>query len=326
MQQSIISNYTQLYEELKSRLKWKVSDNQILMCIASLYVIGNKNLNMERLLQIADTIKRNAGFFSSMQSYSRFTTAAMLDVNFEDPEAQVPMLFDLYERCKAAKFPSGTYTYIAASIILKNQEKQGNPDSIIMKAKEIYDGMKKEHLFLTDASDYPLATLLAYENRDDIIQQIENYYEKLNNQGFRKGNDLQFMSHILSLDNHTNDQGLVTRSTYVADEFQRIGIKRKPGYYPVIAMLALLPQEEFDMDAIFTMYEALNQEKYFRWQKDMNLIMAVSFFVSKKLGHDELAETRIITTLETIIQAQQAVMISTITASTIAASSNNNTN
>jgi len=49
--------------------------------------------------------------------------------------------------------------------------------------------------------------------------------------------------------------------------------------------------------------------------------MAVSFYVNNKLEHNSLPEAGLHTTLETLLQAQQAVMIATITDTASAANS-----
>ncbi|MFC4023492.1 DUF4003 family protein [Oceanobacillus longus] len=318
--------YTNYYYQLNDAIKWKVSDKKILMTIASMYAMNHKTLNIEKFLQIADCIKEQAGFFSALKSYSRFTTAASLDVKFEDPESQIDALFHLYDGFKEAKFKSGVYTYLAATIALTNPNNNLKQEDIIDRTKEIYDGMKKEHLFLTGASDYPLAVLLAYEQQSDIIQRMENFYHELNKNGFWKGNDLQFLSHILTLDSESSDGDLINRSVSVMDTLKKAGIRTKQMYYPVIGMLALLPQDEFDMTEITKMYDSLNKKKGFKWQKDMNLIMAIALYVSGKLDNNSVAQASIHTTLETILQAQQAVMVATLASTTAANNSNNGSN
>lgn len=184
--------------------------------------------------------------------------------------------------------------------------------------------MKQDHIFLTSASDYPLAVLLAYEDRDDINEQMEKYYDSLSQNGFRKGNDLQFLSHILSLDTSTTIDRPVRRAASIMDSFRETGIRPKPMYYPIIGMISLLPEEQFQIDEISRMFNELNNEKSFRWQKDMNLITAVSFYVNEKITNKSLAATTIQTTLESILQAQQAVMIATIVSTTAATNAANN--
>ncbi|WP_158735562.1 DUF4003 family protein [Alteribacillus sp. YIM 98480] len=184
--------------------------------------------------------------------------------------------------------------------------------------------MKNEHPFLTGTSDYPLAVLLALEERPGMIELMETYYDQLSKSGFTKGNDLQFLSHILTLSSKENHQTLVQRAVDVLQAFKQKGIKPKTMYYPVIGMLALLSPELFEMKAIRELYEEMNGVKHFKWQKDMNVIMAVSFHINEKMGPSSLSETSLYTALESILQAQQAVMIAAMTASFAAASSSSN--
>ncbi|SHG39031.1 Protein of unknown function [Ornithinibacillus halophilus] len=317
----IIEQYIKEYQQLKIALKWKVPDKTINMAIAANYVMKDKEIDSDKLLIIADTIKSQAGLFSSMKSHSRFLTASIMDINFENPTEQVPELFTYYKQFRNEKFSSGTFTYIAATLLLVSEL---NPDEIIPKAKDLYDRMKQEHAFLTTASDYPLATLLTIEGRTDTIEQMETFYEELSKNGFSKGNDLQFLSHILSLPPNENSQTLISRAISVYDSLKVIGIRSKRTYYPVIGMLALLPNEELDMKKIKDLYDRLMLEKDFKWQKDVNVMMAVNFFVKGKLEHTTLAETSLYTVVEAIIQAQQAVMTASIVAAATASNSNNN--
>lgn len=316
----MIDNYIQIFEQLNNEMKWKVSDKKILMMIASLYAMNKKDFQYERYFKIAEEIKKSAGYFSYMKSESRYTAAAILDVNYDDPESKVSSLFELYENMIKEKFNRGIFSYVAATVLLKIA---GDRDyhSLIVKAKEIYNAMKKEHPFLTSAEDYPLAVLLASEFSEDVIQRTEYFYDQLNQNGFYKGNNLQFLSHILSL-NDEDDGALLSRTIHVFDAFKEKGLKQKATHYPVMGMLALLPEEELNMEDITDVYERFNREKHFKWQKDINLILAVSFFVKDKLKQPNLTETSLYTTIETIMQAQQAAMAGSIAAAA-AASSNN---
>ncbi|MBS4198565.1 DUF4003 domain-containing protein [Bacillus sp. FJAT-49732] len=316
---NIIDNYIQIFEQLRKEMKWKVSDKKILMMIASLYAMNKKDFQIERFLKIADEIKDRSGYFSYMRSESRYTAAAILDVNYDDPETKVSSLFEIYEDMIKEKFSRGIFTYIAASVLLKITVDL-DYHSLIVKGKETYNAMKKEHPFLTSSEDYPLAVLLASENRENVIQRSEYFYDQLNQNGFYKGNNLQFISHILSLNNEESEKDLLNRTVYVFDSFKEKGIKPKATYYPTMGMLALLPNEELDMEIITDVYDRFNQEKHFKWQKDINLILAVSFYVKDKLKQPNLTETSLYTTMETILQAQQAAMAGSVAAAAAASS------
>ncbi|XBO86654.1 DUF4003 family protein [Bacillus licheniformis] len=93
----------------------------------------------------------------------------------------------------------------------------------INRALSIYKGMKDKHVFLTSAGDYLLAVLLAGSNMEtgELIDYIEAFYQKLSQAGFRKGNDLQFLSHILSLMPERDSDQLVARSLRIYDELTK---------------------------------------------------------------------------------------------------------
>jgi hypothetical protein len=56
----------------------------------------------------------------------------------------------------------------------------------------------------------------------------------------------------------------------------------------------------------------LNADKLFKWHKDINVMLAVNLIISEKLNNSRLVETGIYTTIETIIQAQQAALLAVI--------------
>lgn len=303
----------QNYEQLKQSLKWKVSDDKVLMTVSSIYVINNQTFDLQRLLDLANAIKSQAGLFSPLRSQARFTTAAMLDVKFNQPEEKIQELFNLYNDFREERFVRGIYTYISAMILLVMDVEDNK--SIISRAKDIYDGMTKEHMFLTSNSDYPLATLLALENRPDMITHIESFYEELSKNGFRKGNDLQFLSHILALGNMERNR-LISQVLQITDRFKENNMKVKSLYYPLIGMLSLLPIDSISIEQIADTYHELNQMKGFKWQKDMNFILSASLYISDKLENEGLAETSLTILLESLMQAQQAAMIAATSGST----------
>ncbi|GIO26793.1 DUF4003 family protein [Ornithinibacillus bavariensis] len=316
-----VQSYLNTYEALKPHIKWKVSDKRIIMMVAAIYILNDEEIQIDRFLSLAEKIKSQSPLFSPLRSHARYTTAAVFDVKLEHPAEEIQSLLDLYERFRSLRFGSGIYTYHAATILLTSGHE--DIEAIIRKAKEIYNGMKQEHTFLTSSSDYPLATLLALDNKPDIINHIEGFYRELNNNGFRKGNDLQFLSHILALGDKEKSTNLISRAVQVFDAFARSKLRAKPIYYPVMGMLALLPQKEFSMDAVVALYDELNEHKDFKWQKDMNVMLASSIFVSGKLEQEHVAETSLNTILEAILEAQQVVMITTMAAVTAANTSSN---
>ncbi|MFD2706634.1 DUF4003 family protein [Salibacterium lacus] len=320
MYSSKIEQYTDYYDTLKKALRWKVFDNLVVMTTASMYVMNNRELDIGRFLDLAERLKDRGGIFSSMKSHQRFTMAGMLDVTMDDPQAAVPELFRIYQILKEKNFKSGAPTYMAAFTVMKND---APAEGTAERTMDLFQKMKKEHPMLTDANDYPLAVLLAMEEENDMAARVETCYDALKREGLTSGNHLQFLSHILTLGSGGQPQQAAGRAAEVLDKWKRTGLKAKSMYYPVIGMMALLPEESLDLETVHDTAEQLNRTKAFKWSKDMNILAAASFFVSDHLEEGGLAETSLNTSVEAIIQAQQTAMIAAVSAGVAASSAAN---
>lgn len=144
------------------------------------------------------------------------------------------------------------------------------------------------------------------------MHEIEHFYMTLAQHGFKKGNDLQFLSHILAIDKNLHADTLIEICVSVKEACESAGIKVKAMHYPVIGLLALFEKPETEIEIIHEVVKQLNADKLFKWQKDINVMLAVNLVISEKLKDSRLVETGIYTTIETIIQAQQAAMLAVI--------------
>ncbi|WP_175987767.1 DUF4003 family protein [Bacillus sp. Marseille-Q1617] len=310
--------YKDVYSDLKKRLSWKVTDQRSIMMIASLYVTDNHAFDGVRLEKMADYIKKEVGFFTTLQSHQRYIFAAMLVTRFQHPEETFKAFIETYKALVDEGFSMGAYTYISAMILVSAGETAEDSSS---RAMEVYKRMRKKHFFLTGQSDYPLAMLLAQRTQDTdlLIDHIEYFYDKLNHSGFYKGNDLQTMSHILSLVEEVDSDELVSRCTEIFDKLKEEGIRPKSMYYPQIAMLAFLTNGKDHIEAVKEIWDSLNKE--ISWQKDMNFMMAVTLHLSDQMENSSLLQTNLSTTIEALLQAQQSATIAAIGGA--AAASNN---
>ncbi|MEH7442938.1 DUF4003 family protein [Bacillus sp. JJ1122] len=319
-----MKRYTQIYSQLRERLRWKVTDPSLLMMVASLYITNNRNFDIGRFNDVAEHIKNESGLFSPLRSQSRFTFAAMLDTRFDNPEEMFPHFITAYEELVSAGFSRNIFTYIAAMLLITTDVQDLGPLSD--QARIIYKKMREKHLFLTSHSDYPLAVTLAQSERqsDELIFHMEDLYSKLSQNGFRKGNDLQSMSHILSLHENSSADDLVAKSTEIFYAMKKEGIKPKSMFYPQMALLTFIEKDMNNLTQIKDIWEQLNLVKAFKWKKDINFMMAVTFVVSDKIENSSLLQTNLSTTIETLIQAQQAASIAAISGAAVASSSNDN--
>lgn len=320
-----IDQFLSIYNEIKNVLKWKVSDKRMIMLVSSMYVANNRPFDLQQFLRISEHIKSSVDAFNTLRTSQRYSIAAMLDIRFDHAEDVFQSYLDLYENLVKGGFKRGMFSYIAAGVIFTGNTAPTEYDGLIEKAQSIYKAMRKEHMFLTSQNDYPLAVLLASRNEKihSLMEHIEGFYHQLETQGFRKGNDLQFLSHILSLDPEGDRNLLSNRCRQIFEKLSQLGKKPKTMNYPTLGMLALCDQNQLDLQKVIQLTERLNSEKDFKWQKDINLMLAVHLFMSEITEDPTISNTGMMTTIEIIMQAQQAAMIASMAAISAASSSSN---
>lgn len=69
-----IKQYISIYAELKPKLKWKVSHDQILMLISSAYIVNKREFDFQRFYDLSSYIKST----SAASQHSIHTTALLL--------------------------------------------------------------------------------------------------------------------------------------------------------------------------------------------------------------------------------------------------------
>jgi hypothetical protein len=319
--------YEGIYNQLRGAFRWQVSDHKLFMMVAGSYATSDKVFDLNRYEELTNMIKKEASLFSPLRSYPRFMIASLLDQRFEDPHTKIEDLVHIYDAFVKRGFKRGTFTYLSALIVLTETGVSTAPDTIIEKAWHIYKAMKSNHPFITSDNDYPLAVLLAELNEDaeTLMNRVEDYYLKLHQQGLRKGNDLQFMCHILSLDETTPSDTYISDSLAILDSLKHRGFKLKSMHYPELALLAIINASQADLDLVHSLSETLNHKKAFRWHKDINRLLAINFIARHKMTENTLPQTGLYTTMETILQAQQtAMMAAMISGAVIVSSSSNN--
>ncbi|WP_404332414.1 DUF4003 family protein [Mesobacillus maritimus] len=314
--------FKEIYSELYSALKWK-SDKRSLMLIAAMYVTNSKEFQLERFLELADYIKNEVGLFSQLRSTHRFTVAATLETTTGNPKENFSHFLDIYQKLIKNGYSRAIYSYIAAGTLLKIDPHR--VEEYVQKTVDVYRGMKEHHPFLTNSGDYPLASILAAssdKNKEEMILHVEDHYYALKKIGFTIGNDLQFLSHILALNEDQNPDESAEKCLEVKTLLEKANFKSKKIYYPYIGMLSYLDQVESEIPQLYAIYDDLNNDRLFKWNKDINFMLSVLFLMSDKALLTDAATTGLNTTIEVLLQAQQAAMTASITAAAAANNSN----
>jgi hypothetical protein len=307
-------------EILKQEFRWRMS-NQVISLIASIYVMHEKALNSEQLKDFSTQITKQVGWFSPFRSYQKYNVAASLISKYDQSEFQE--LLTIFNQLRQNGFPNNAYTIISALSLLEDTITVSERAENI---KKIYKRMREEHLFLTSHSDYPLATLLSLENKDVdvLINGIETYYQGLTKQGFKSGNDLQFLSHILMILENQKFDDKIEKISLLKERCEAAGIKVRRTFYPILGLLTAIDMTSQDVRELKELIDELNQHKVLKYNKVLNQSIGAMLLLSSRIDDPKLIQTNLSTALESIIQAQQAAMIAMMASSSAAAASASN--
>lgn len=309
------------YKALKKVIGWGV-DKRVTLSLAGYYVTLGKEFNEKRFMEIEMLIKKKASMFSPLRSHLKPLFVATLDAGELEPEQSVDLLLEKVVTLKKASFKVNGYTYLAALLM---SDDKGNWKEEVERAKQLMDDMKKYHHFLTSTDDYPYAMFLGKLDGDTIVraETMNLYYQELRNHKFYSGNELQWMSQVLTYTSPNFEKDLVSRAVIIRDGFKSIKIKTSTPQYPMIGFMAVLKMNEEQLNTIVTTYQSLASMKLFSWYKDSALPIALGWEMRASKDAYTTAAISMATTLEMLLQAQQAMMISTIAATSAAAASSN---
>ncbi|PRO66069.1 DUF4003 family protein [Alkalicoccus urumqiensis] len=319
-----LEQYETIFQELKKELRWKVAGDTQLMYIAGTYVMKQKPFSYEELNETAEQLKEGKGMFSTLRSNSRFTLAAVLNTTFDEPKESAEHMKQVYDALVEHKLKRGEMTYVTALTLLSTADRKMPFSEQAEAVRETYKAMQSEHPFITSEQDYPLATLLSHrsESTEEIMKRVEHFYTRLAEESFMKGNDLQFLSHILSLDTDHEAEELIRRTVDARERWKNTGLKFRRLHYPAAGMLALTSMEEGTFQEVHDTAKAIQKLQGFRWHRDWNERTAAAFVTSRMLEDDSTLHAGLYAAMDTVIQAQNAAMISSMAAASAAASSN----
>ncbi|KXH80682.1 DUF4003 family protein [Sporosarcina sp. HYO08] len=312
------------YDKVKSLAGWTV-DKNVVLTVASYYATSEREFEAVRLNQAMDALKQKSGWFSPIRGSLLPVIAAFIDRPGTSIDDEVKRLFEKQQVLRSVGFRNTIYAYLAALLLtddaaLYQQEAH--------KAKKLYDAMKKQHYFLTSYEDYAYAVLLSKKGEDptEHAKSMRKYYDALRAQKFRSGNELQWLSQVLTYLNISFDEQLVTRTVVLREYFQKVA-KVRPIHYPMIGFLTVFEFDEQQLHAIVELTQELEQSKLLKWNREMALSIAMGCRLKEYADNADATSVSLATSVELILQAQQAVIAATVAAmaaSSAASSSSSN--
>lgn len=320
--QDKVDLFIETFNTLKKQYIWSIGD-LTKRFIALIYNLSNKPFNKNEFDDMVKYIKDNTGVFSHYRGHQIYSIAALLITKFDNPKESFDKLLKYDEKMKLEGFRKNSYLTIASYALLLTCD-SNDVDSRIERAMEIYKDMKSNHFWLTGSDDYPIAVLLAEksENKDILISEIEHNYDALNNEGFRKSNGLQFLSHLLTFasDKTVQIKAHQTKNTY--DRLKEEKFHVSATYYGVLGFLSILGDYgDKAVEEVIEVSRYLKSSKGFKWTaKDMNVLAATAIvsnqYIEKLSQSNELIEAGIGISIETMIAAQTAAIIAATSAAT----------
>lgn len=311
------------YEKVKSLAGWTV-DKNVVLTITSYYVTSEREFDAASLSRVMDALKSKSSWLSPLRGNLLPMMAAFLDKPGTDIDKEVNRLFAKQQVLKGIGFRNTIHSYLAALLLTNDTELYENE---ARQAKKLYDAIKKRHFFLTSDDDYAYAVLLGKRGADPMehAKSMRAYYDSLRTEGFRSGNELQWLSQVMTYIQIKFDPSLITRAVEVLTHFKR-NTKVRPVHYPMIGFLTVFGIDDIELQNIVELTHSLEESKPFKWNREMALSIAIGYIMHKLTESAEAESVSLATSVELIIQAQQAVMAATIAAMVASTSANSANN
>jgi len=289
-------------------------------CNALNLTIRNIDADVNKINDCIDLIRNNSSFFSNFRGNNLLTTAVNLSIQ-KNPEESFKDIMDIYNKLKNHFF-TNQFLVLAAQIIY-SYKGTNNVDLLVRNTRRAYNLMKENHMFLTVQEDISSAALIAVtsNNLDETFNDMENCYNILRENGFWAGNNLQALTHILSLFEGTSEEKC--NKVIMLDKILRNNSTPLKSYSLAILGVAALTVNDYENFA----KELISANKFLKKQRRFgsfslssvvrNMIVASLISLESIENTDSSIKTKVIETTNSI--SLNLVIIMQIAASSAAA-------
>lgn len=289
-------------------------------CNALNLTIRNIDADVNKINDCIDLIRNNSSFFSNFRGNNLLTTAVNLSIQ-KNPEESFKDIMDIYNKLKNHFF-TNQFLVLAAQIIY-SYKGTNNVDLLVRNTRRAYNLMKENHMFLTGQEDISSAALIAVtsNNLDETFNDMENCYNILRENGFWAGNNLQALTHILSLFEGTSEEKC--NKVIMLDKILRNNSTPLKSYSLAILGVAALTVNDYENFA----KELISANKFLKKQRRFgsfslssvvrNMIVASLISLESIENTDSSIKTKVIETTNSI--SLNLVIIMQIAASSAAA-------
>jgi len=313
----IENQFTNMVEDVSKAAGWTV-DRKIVLAIASKYVASGKTFDAVKYKEVLQEMKKQTSWTSPLRTTVGYSIAANL-MEQEDTEQAVKNLLTNANIMKEVKF-RGNFSFIGAQFLI---EEESEKRAHAQKARALFDAIRKHHRFLTSYDDIPYAVLLSSPS-DDVelrAETMNRFYKELRTYSFNAGNELQWLSQVLTFLSPQYDNKLVPNVVTIRDTLKNQNVKVKTMHYPLLGFLAILEVNQAQLQQIVDLYHELKEMKLLKWQREFVLFMAIQIASYDMAKVQQSLSMSIMSSIELLIQAQQAAMIAAVSTASVASSS-----
>ncbi len=314
----IENEFANIVEDVSKAAGWTV-DRKIVLAIASTFVASGKTFDAAKYKNVLQEMKKQSTWMSPLRTTVGYSIAANL-MEQDDAENAVKNLLTNVSILKEVKFRSGNFSYIGAQFLTEDeQDKKAHAQA----ARALFDAIRKHHPFLTSYEDIPYAILLSSPSDDVEVRAatMNRYYKELRTYNFNAGNELQWLSQVLTFFSPQFNGQLVPDVVTLRDVLKKQSVKVKAMHYPLLGFLAILNLNEAQLQGLIDLYHELKDMKLLKWHREFVLFMAVQIAIYDMAKVQKSLSMTIMSSIELLIQAQQAAMIAAVSAATVASSS-----
>ncbi|MCB2294175.1 DUF4003 domain-containing protein [Clostridium algoriphilum] len=312
-----------LFNQVSMQYKWQQPLTNHFVALT--YTLNKSEFDKNKIENLRKHIKKTTGIFSHYRSASMMIISAVLSSKYDDPKVEFNKILNYDKRMREVGFKNSMYLPIANYALLATCDEEG-VDTRINKAIELYKEMRKNHPWLTSGDDYPLSIFLSKSDSSvkSIIENMEECYKLLNQNGFKKNNGLQFLSHILGFRKEDNAVK-VLRCIRMFNKLKQNKIKVYSGGYAAIGFLSILGEEGYEaVDQVIEVVRILKSTKKYRWlTKETHLYTAAALvsdvYIENMKNNKELIQTIIGISIEALIAAQIVATVAAASGATTSA-------
>jgi len=324
-----LDRFLELLDALLADKKWTEGVAPLRYAASTLMTMPGDAPRVARdLRRIADELLDRAGWFGPLKSPARFAVAAILlrsgidAATFTDEVTRVDGLFK--ERGLKRR---SVLSCLAILLLFDHARREGRrvDGPLVSRFGQVYEAMASHHGFLTGLDDYPACALLAGLDGtpSDVARRCERFYDGLRDLGFRRGNALQSVSHMLVFAPEADDV-VMRRFRALYDAFDKAGLWMNTGDYDEVAALSFLDRPAATVVSTTLRHREVLAKHKPRPGRELSFSLAcgTAFLELAGGGADErLRGTQNVLAIQAILQAQQAAMIAAVAASSAAAAS-----